>query len=114
MELGVGEGVGFGLIEAVAEFEGLGVDSTLGSLDEIGVGDVEEFGEYIGTATPLFQTNFFPDLTQVYLIFDTVLVEFIFVQLVPAIVAEFAGNKVAINSALIKVATRGNLVLSMS
>ena len=62
---------------------------------------------------PLFQTNFFPDLTQVYLMFETVLVEFNFVQEVPAIDAEFAGRNEAINIALIKAATRGNLVRSM-
>ena len=64
--------------------------------------------------TPLFQASFFPDFTQVYFMLATVFVEFNFAQVVPAIGAEFAGNKVAINSALIKVATRGNLVRSMS
>ena len=41
---------------------------------------------------------------------ETVFVEFNFVQEVPAIDAEFAGRNEAIKNALIKVATRGNLV----
>jgi hypothetical protein len=45
--------------------------------------------------------------------FETVLVEFNFAQDDPAIDAEFAGRNEAINIALIKVATRGNLVRSM-
>lgn len=45
--------------------------------------------------------------------FDRTLDEFNFVQDVPEMLAEFAGNIEAINIALIKVATRGNLVRSM-
>ena len=62
---------------------------------------------------PLFQTNFFPDLIHVYLIFETVFVEFNLVHFVPAIEAEFAGNSETINKELITVATRVNLVRSM-
>jgi hypothetical protein len=39
------------------------------------------------TATPLFQTNFFPDLTQVYLIPDDVLVLPSALQVVPGLTA---------------------------
>ena len=79
----------------------------------MGVGEGDGAG-FSATVRPLFHTNFFPDLTQVYLIFDTVLVEFNFVQDVPATDAEFAGKMEAINIALIKVATRGNLARNMS
>ena len=60
--------------------------------------------------TPLFQINFFPDLTHVYLKLATTFVELILVQVVPAIDAELAGKNEATNIALIKLATRGNLV----
>jgi uncharacterized membrane protein YkvA (DUF1232 family) len=42
------------------------------------------------TATPLFQTNFFPDLTQVYLIPDDVLVLPSALQAVPGLTAASA------------------------
>ena len=66
---------------------------------------LELFGFGIFVVTPLFQIKTFPDLTQVYLMLEIVFVEFILVHLVPAIVAELAGNVVAINSALIKLAS---------
>ena len=59
---------------------------------------------------PLFQTNFFPDFTHVYLKFATVLVEFNLIQVVPAMDAEFACKIEAKNIALMKPATRSNLV----
>ena len=64
-------------------------------------------------SAPLFQTNFFPDFTHVYLMFEIVFVEFNFVHKVPAIEAEFAGKSENTNVALIKDATRDNLVRSM-
>ncbi len=51
----------------------------------------EGFGEgLVGTFTPLFQTSFFPDLMQVYLIPLTVDVEFSFGQESPALTAALA------------------------
>ena len=74
----------------------------------MGVGEGEGAG-FSATARPLFHTNFFPDLTQVYLIFETVLVEFNFVQAVPAIEDEFANGINTKNRALARNATKGNL-----
>ena len=76
---------------------------------ELGFGLGEGAGVVLNE-TPLFQTNFFPDFTQVYLIFVTVFVEFNFAQVVPAIDAEFAGKSDTTNIALMKLATRGHLV----
>ena len=49
-------------------------------------------------ATPLFQINFLPDLTQVYFLPPSVLVAPTLVHLVPAMVAENAGALVIINA----------------
>ncbi len=54
----VGEGVGVG----VGVGEGVGVAVGEG----VGVGDGVKVGCFLATATPLFQTNFFPLLIQVY------------------------------------------------
>ena len=64
--------------------------------------------------TPLFQTNFLPDFTQVYLIFETVLVEFNFVQIVPDMDAEAAGINDPKNIALMKPAKRDKRPLLIS
>jgi hypothetical protein len=60
----VGEGDGDG--EAVGV--GVGVGEAVG----VGVGEAVGVGFFM--LTPLFQTNFLPDLTQVYLIPDLMLV----------------------------------------
>jgi hypothetical protein len=65
---GVAEGVGIGVAEGV----GIGVAEGVG----IGVG--------LTIATPLFQSNFFPDLTQVNFIPATTAVAPAFVQGAPA------------------------------
>ena len=49
----------------------------------VGVGDLIE--------TPLLQTNFFPDLIQVYVLFPTTDLLLIFVHLAPAFTAAFTG-----------------------
>ena len=91
--------------------EGVALGEGVALCDGIALG--EGFVAESRREIPLFQTNFFPDLIQVYLIFETVFVEFNFVQFVPAIEAEFAGNSETINKELITVATSGNLVRSM-
>ena len=68
--LGVGEGVGAGVGDADAEGVGVGVATAVGVA--VGVGDLVGTGFLM--LTPLFQTNFLPDLTQVYLIPDLMLV----------------------------------------
>ena len=83
---GVGDGVGVGSVGFV----------------EVGVGVAEGDCAAVDLIkTPLFQTNFFPDLTQVYFIFETVLVVFTFVHLVPVRGADAAGMKVVKNIAVI-------------
>ena len=62
--VGVGVGVTVGI--------GVGVGSGVGDGEGVGVGVVTGVGFLI--ATPLFQTSFLPDLTQVYLIPLVVLV----------------------------------------
>ncbi len=76
MEVGVGVGVVIGV--------GVGVGVVIG----VGVGVGVGVGFLI--ATPLFQTSFDPDLTQVYLIPFEVLVCPTFLQLVPDLTAPFA------------------------
>ena len=56
---GVGEGVGVAV--GAAEAVGVGEGTTTGVGDGDGIGFTTGF-----TETPLFQTNFFPDLTHVY------------------------------------------------
>ena len=78
--MGVGVGVGVG--------DGVGVG------EGVGVGVGEGVGEGVGvtflTATPLFQINFFPDLMQVYLIPDDVLVFPSVLHVVPGLTAASA------------------------
>jgi hypothetical protein len=99
VKVGVAEGVD--VADAVTEGVGAGSELFEAAGDGVGEGLTLEDG-FI--ATPLFQTSFFPDLMQVYLMFETVFVEFTFVHLVPAIVAEFACRVEVINSALIRAA----------
>jgi hypothetical protein len=68
MIVGVGEGDGEAVGVGVAEAVGVGV------AEAVGVGDAELVGVGFFMLTPLFQTNFLPDLTQVYLIPDLMLV----------------------------------------
>jgi hypothetical protein len=76
--LGVGVAVGVGVGEGVAVGVGEGV--------AVGVGE----GVAFLTAMPLFQTNFFPDLIQVYLIPDDVLVVPSVLHVVPGLTAASA------------------------
>jgi len=55
-----------------------------------GVGVGEAFGVGVGTFTPLPQTNFFPDLMQVYLKPPEMLMELSFVHADPALIAALA------------------------
>ena len=79
----VAEGVGVGV--AVAEGVGVGVAVAegVGVGDPVGVGVTTIF-------TPLLQTNFLPDLMQVYLQPDTLVVEFNLVHVAPALTAAVA------------------------
>jgi hypothetical protein len=74
----VGVGVAVGL--------GVGVGVGVG----VAVGVAKGVGVTFLTATPLFQTNFLPDLTQVYLIPDDVLVFPSTLQAVPGFTAASA------------------------
>ncbi|ASY20160.1 hypothetical protein A7sIIA15_04705 [Candidatus Planktophila vernalis] len=74
--------VGVGVGEGVADAEGVGV----GVAEGVGVAT----GTGCLTATPLFHTNFFPDLMQVYLIPDDVLVLPSTLQAVPGLTAASA------------------------
>lgn len=75
LEVGVGVGVGVGVV--------VGVDADAG----VGVG----VGLSTRTLIPLLQTNFLPDLMQVYFIPATTDVWFNLVQVVPALTAAEAG-----------------------
>jgi hypothetical protein len=55
------------------------------------IGVVEGIGMIFFTATPLFQTNFLPDLMQVNVLFPTTDLVPTLVHLAPALVAECAG-----------------------
>ena len=74
--------VGVGVGEGVADAEGVGV----GVAEGVGVAT----GTGCLTPTPLFHTKFFPDLTQVYLIPDDVLVLPSTLQAVPGLTAASA------------------------
>jgi hypothetical protein len=83
VEVGVGVGVGSGV--------GVGVTVGVGVGDGSGVGDGEGVGVATGegflTATPLFQTSFFPDLMQVNFLPATVVVLPALVHLAPGLTA---------------------------
>ena len=72
MIVGVREGDGDG--EAVGVGVGVGEAVGVGVGEAVGVGVGEAVGVGFFMLTPLFQTNFLPDLTQVYLIPDLMLV----------------------------------------
>jgi hypothetical protein len=78
----VGAGVGVGVTV------GVGVGSGVGDGVGVGVGVATGVGFLI--ATPLFQTSFLPDFTQVYLIPLVVLVWPAFLQVVPGLTAPYA------------------------
>ena len=82
--IGAGGWVGVGVTVGV----GLGVGSGVGDGEGVGVGVTTGVGFLI--ATPLFQTSFLPDLTQVYLIPLEVLVWPAFLQFVPGLTAPLA------------------------
>ena len=86
--LGVGEGVGVGDGDADAEGVGVGVATAVGVA--VGVGDLVGTGFLM--LTPLFQTNFLPDLTQVYLMPADVLVWPCLLQEVPGFAAAVASD----------------------
>ncbi len=86
MIVGVGEGVGVGVGDADAE--GVGVTTDVGVA--VGVGDLVGTGFFM--LTPLFQTNFLPDLTQVYLIPAEVLVWPCLLHEVPGFTAAVASD----------------------
>ena len=69
---------------------GVGVGVGVGVAVGVGVGVGEGIGVAFFTATPLFQTNFFPDLIQVYLIPDDVLVLPSVLHVVPGLTAASA------------------------
>jgi hypothetical protein len=71
---------------------GVGVGVGVGVSVGVGVGVGEGVGVAFLTATPLFQTNFFPDLMQVYLIPDDVLVLPSTLQAVPGLTAASANG----------------------
>ena len=86
MIVGVGEGVGVGVGDADTEGVGVGVTTAVGVA--VGVGDLVGVGFLM--LTPLFQTNFLPDLTQVYLMPADVLVWPCLLQEVPGFTAAVA------------------------
>ena len=99
--------VGAGVDVRVESIDGIGLG--VGSVVFDGVGEVPGAGTTFGiTGMPLFHASFFPTFMQVNLIFETVLVEFNFVQDVPAIEAETAGINVPRKIALTKIANSGN------
>lgn len=83
VDVAVAEGIGAG----VALAEGNGVALTEGA--GVGVGVADCLG-VAATFTPLLQTNFFPDLMQVYLYPETVVVDFNLVHVAPALTAAVA------------------------
>ena len=78
LTVGVGVGVGVG--------DGVLPTAPIGSLIAVGIG----VGVAFFIAAPLFHTNFFPDLTQVYLIPEDVLVWPTFLHVVPGFTAAIA------------------------
>ena len=87
------DGVGTGVDVAVAEGIGAGVALAEGDgvalTEGAGVGVADGLG-VATTFTPLLQTNFLPDLIQVYLYPETVVVDFNLVQVAPALTAAVA------------------------
>jgi hypothetical protein len=79
----IGAGVGVGVGVGVGSGEGVGIGVGSGSGVGVGVGVTTGSGFFI--ATPLFQTSFVPDLTQVNFLPEAVAVEPTFVHLAPAL-----------------------------
>ena len=103
----VGVVVGLGVDVFEAEMLGVGVGEFSTGLLVVGVGTGVGVGEALGfIATPLFQISVFPDLMQVYLIFEIVFVVFTFAHFVPEIDTEFAGFSDVKKIVLIKIANR--------
>jgi hypothetical protein len=73
-----------------SNFVAVGVGVGVGVAVGVGVGVGVEVGVAFLIATPLFQTNFLPDLIQVYLIPDDVLVFPSTLQAVPGLTAASA------------------------
>ena len=91
--------------------EGVELEEGVALCDGIALG--EGFTAEGKREIPLFQTNFFPNLIQVYLIFETVLVVFNLMHEVPAIDAELANGIKTRNKTLARIAKSGNLVRNM-
>ena len=71
---------------------GVGVGVALGVDVGVGVALGVDVGVGVALTTPLFHTNFFPDLTQVYLIPDDVLVLPSTLQAIPGLTAASANG----------------------
>jgi hypothetical protein len=81
--MGVGVGVGVGVGIGVGVGVGVGVGSGIGDGEGVGVGVATGDGFLI--ATPLFQTSFVPDLTQVNFFPEAVAVTPALVHFAPAL-----------------------------
>ena len=96
-----GEGVGVGVGAAVSEGVGAGVGE--GVEEGVALGAAITAGFFI--ATPLFQTSFFPESTQVYNFPEVVEVLFFLKQVVPALRgAAFTG--VAVDTSIPAMSTK--------
>ena len=80
----------------------VGVGFEIGIAAEVGVGVGEGVGAGLAITTPLFQTNFLPDLTQVYFIPASVEVLFAFVQGEPALTAPNAVRELAVETIAVR------------
>ena len=85
--IGAGVGVGVGVCVGVE----VGVGSGVGDGEGVGVGVGDTTGAGFLIATPLFQTSFVPDLTQVNFFPPAVAVAPALVHLAPALTAAFEG-----------------------
>jgi len=84
--IGIGITIGAALVEGVGVGVGVAEGVGIGVAEGVGVGVAEGVGVGVGLtiATPLFHSNFFPDLTQVNFIPATTEVAPAFVQGAPA------------------------------
>jgi hypothetical protein len=105
--VGVGVGVNTGVGVGVGIKVGVGVE--VGSGIGVEVGDGDTTGDGLMTATPLFQTSFVPDLTQVNFFPDAVAVDPAFVHLAPALGAA-ALSGVARDTSNATITTRPNFL----
>ena len=81
--------------------------------DGVGEGDTKVVGLAV-TFIPLFQTNLFPDLMQVYLIPFTVEVDFSFGQVSPGLTAALARSTLSVRSKVAEqITARNDLPLLM-